>query len=199
MDQQPVAVGKTSDDAIISKSSAANFGYFNDEYLRHFVSKTARRSALINRGYYIRVKVIRQELIAFIKASKACQIISVGAGMDTSFFALHDELGYGPDAYVELDFPHIVKMKQAVFDAHPESFKLPRQGYHLLSCDLRDLAHLEKALQDIQFDFEKPTLVLSECVLMYMKPSDSNKVIEFFHAKLPNLIYFSYDQSLPMV
>jgi tRNA wybutosine-synthesizing protein 4 len=39
--------------------SAARFGYFNDEYLRNFVTKPPRRSPLINRGYYIRCKVIR--------------------------------------------------------------------------------------------------------------------------------------------
>jgi tRNA wybutosine-synthesizing protein 4 len=32
----------------------ARLGYFPDEFLKTFVQKPARRSPLINRGYYIR-------------------------------------------------------------------------------------------------------------------------------------------------
>jgi hypothetical protein len=61
-DQVPLAVQATNDDSIVSKRSAARFGYFNDEYLRAFVRKPPRRGQLINRGYYIRCFAIRSVL-----------------------------------------------------------------------------------------------------------------------------------------
>jgi len=76
------AVIQTSDDAAVSKHSAAALNYFHDEYLRYFISGPSRRAPLINRGYYTRVKAIQQIINEFVEkhhlAEKKCQIISLG-------------------------------------------------------------------------------------------------------------------------
>lgn len=56
------AVQLTNDEASISKRSAARAGYFDDEHLRAFVNKPVKRSALINRGYWIRVEAFRSTI-----------------------------------------------------------------------------------------------------------------------------------------
>ena len=46
--------------------------YFDDPFLKCFVSKTKipRRSSLINRGYYLRSKVVRSVVQNFIEGKK---------------------------------------------------------------------------------------------------------------------------------
>lgn len=44
------------------------------------------------------------------------------------------------------------------------------QRYCLLPADLRDLSQLEAALEAAGLDAAAPTLVVSECVLVYLQP-----------------------------
>jgi O-methyltransferase involved in polyketide biosynthesis len=39
------------------------------------------------------------------------------------------------------------------------------------------------ALEDSGIDVSKPTVILSECVLVYMKPEESNALISFLGGK----------------
>ena len=90
------AVQLTADDALVSKHSAANLGYVSDPFLGAFVRKPARRSPLINRGYYARVAAIQciiQQFIdtAHVDGGGRVQVVSLGAGFDTTFFRLKNE------------------------------------------------------------------------------------------------------------
>lgn len=55
-----VRIQRANDDSVVSKRSAVALGYFNDPFLRHFVTKPSRRTLLINRGYYIRMFVMTE-------------------------------------------------------------------------------------------------------------------------------------------
>jgi hypothetical protein len=44
----------TNDYSIVSKLSAANAGFFADEFLAEFVEKPRKRAPLINWGYFLR-------------------------------------------------------------------------------------------------------------------------------------------------
>ena len=57
----------TNDSSVVSKLSMVNMGYQDDKYLKYFVQKPQRRSSLINRGYYLRTKVIRYVLESFVQ------------------------------------------------------------------------------------------------------------------------------------
>jgi len=96
------AVERTSDDAAVSKLSAATIGYYDDEFMPHFVKGGTRRSPLINRGYFARVSAVRELVTEFCVSCRSrspsdggsspslpashAQIVSLGAGIDTTFW-----------------------------------------------------------------------------------------------------------------
>mmetsp|Transcript_4896 Transcript_4896/g.14953 ORF Transcript_4896/g.14953 Transcript_4896/m.14953 type:complete len:831 (-) Transcript_4896:77-2569(-) len=133
--QRPVAVQKTNDESSVSKVSAAKLGYFGENpfLMHHFVSRKARRSPLVNRGYWLRVNSVRCILRQWFSDSApdeksrlaGRQVLSVGAGYDDSFFALRAEgLLSERDTYVELDFENVVRAKRAVIESTAELSEL---------------------------------------------------------------------------
>ncbi|XP_015681052.1 leucine carboxyl methyltransferase 1 [Protobothrops mucrosquamatus] len=106
------AVRNTCDVASHCKRYAVSVGYWNDPYIEYFVSHPKERKAPeISRGYYARVQGVGRLLKAFLEKTKCnCQIINLGAGMDTLFWKLKDE-NLLPLKYFEVDFPSIVSRK----------------------------------------------------------------------------------------
>lgn len=86
-----VQVQGTNDDASLSKRSCVEKGYFQDPFIGYFVPNKVVRSPLINRGYYSRFAVLRKLLLKFLQQTESCakrNILSLGAGFDTSFWVL---------------------------------------------------------------------------------------------------------------
>lgn len=69
-------------------------GYWQDEFISHFVSGAAaeraeRRPPLIHRGYYVRTTAVWLFATAFAaRAGPEAQIVNFGAGFDTLFWRL---------------------------------------------------------------------------------------------------------------
>lgn len=206
----------TNDDAQISKLSCVKLGYFRDDYLQHFVRKSSRRSPLINRGYYSRQAALRLLLKQFLqithsKQSGPTQILSLGAGFDTTWFQLQAE-GVSPTHYYEVDFPEVTKKKAAII-ANREvlhklvGHKLDPQGvgegricadnYSLLPVDLRDLESFQESLKNAGFQASIPTYVLAECVLVYMEPHESSALLKHLGQQLPSAVCVVYEQIHP--
>jgi tRNA wybutosine-synthesizing protein 4 len=97
---------------LVSKLSAANLGYFTDPYLKFFVRKSNRRSPLINRGYYSRVAAVAKLMRDFLNAGGK-QIVSLGAGYDSSYFRLKAS-GQAFRKYFEVDFPDVCIRKSGL-------------------------------------------------------------------------------------
>ena len=124
------------------RRSAVEQGYLDDEFIKLFVPRGKRRSPLINRGYFSRVAAVEEVMSKFMElAPGLCapgvrpQIVSLGAGLDTSFFKLRVSARHGmhcmqravvceviarrtqsrtptaPLLYVEVDLPRISKRK----------------------------------------------------------------------------------------
>ena len=96
MRDHELAVQATADDAVSGKLSAAALGYLTDPYLKHFSRSHApeRRPPVINRGNFTRVACIDKLIAEFLGTAGANsgakpQIVSLGAGKDTTFFRLH--------------------------------------------------------------------------------------------------------------
>ena len=78
-------------------------------------------------GYYARViaieTVLKQFLLLCHKSGRKCNVISLGAGSDTTFWRLHEwewaglspgEAGPQPNCYIEVDFEDIVVRKSSI-------------------------------------------------------------------------------------
>uniref|UniRef100_M3YJ44 Leucine carboxyl methyltransferase 1 n=1 Tax=Mustela putorius furo TaxID=9669 RepID=M3YJ44_MUSPF len=158
----------TCEDASMCKRFAVSLGYWHDPYIQHFVRLSKERKAPeINRGYFARVHGVSQLIKAFLRKTEChCQIINLGAGMDTTFWRLKDE-DLLPRKYFEVDFPvivtrklHSIKVKpfllQPIIELHSEDplqigfadgHLLDSKRYAVIGADLRDLPELEEKLK----------------------------------------------------
>ncbi|KAK8635487.1 hypothetical protein V6N13_004221 [Hibiscus sabdariffa] len=118
------AVQATNDDASASKLSCVKKGYMKDDYIHLFVRRPVRRSPIINRGYFARWAAFRKLLYQFLdcegsdteNGNTKKQILSLGAGFDTTYFQLQDE-GKAPYLYVELDFKEVTSKKASLIES----------------------------------------------------------------------------------
>lgn len=73
----------SNNSSIVSKRSVEKLYHAGEpEYFRHFVSKFKRRSPLINRGYWLRMKAIEHAVTRFLaeQTSKRKLVINLGCG-----------------------------------------------------------------------------------------------------------------------
>ncbi|KAJ8633756.1 hypothetical protein MRB53_027092 [Persea americana] len=212
------AVQATNDDAAASKLSCVNKGYMKDDYVHLFVRKPVRRSPIINRGYYARWAALRKFLLQFLKPEGGGddrihvkkQILSLGAGFDTTYFQLQEE-GIAPDIYVELDFKEVTKKKAALIEnldqlrgkIGPEATISPERGeilsdhYKLLPVDLRDIHSLDTVIALSQLDPSLPTFIIAECVLIYLDPDSTHAIVGWASRTFSTAVFFLYEQIHP--
>ncbi|PIK39564.1 putative tRNA wybutosine-synthesizing protein 4 [Apostichopus japonicus] len=219
-EKNETAVQGTNDSSIVSKCAITMQGYFHDDYLRHFVARQTRRAPLINRGYYVRAKAIDGALRHFLKSfqGQANQIVSLGAGFDSAFFRLESARLLSETCFYEIDFAEVACRKAAIIQSndilcallkepvfHHKNPVVQKDGgviissssYQLLGINLNDLSSLHRFLLHSGCDLNKPTLLLSECVLTYMEVQRSDALIEFCANTFSNAAFICYEQIYP--
>ncbi|KAL6475127.1 hypothetical protein MHYP_G00161670 [Metynnis hypsauchen] len=206
------AVRATCDDASTCKRFATSKGYWTDPYIQYFVRQTGERKAPeINRGYYARVQGVNNLLDAFLQKTQCdCQVVSLGAGLDTTFWRLKAENTL-PKKYFEVDFPMIVARKihhikaksplsKPLIETHSsdslllDGHSLDSDRYCIIGADLRDISSLEEKLRKFQINTELPTLFVSECVLVYMTPEQSSKLVHWAADTFHTAMFINYEQ-----
>lgn len=172
---------------------------------------------LINRGTYLRTRLIDLIINKFIESCPNSQIISLGGGSDTRSFRLMKQYQDKDIKYIEFDFNESVKIKKLAILSDPhlnqqigggkrkdtqieissksefEQFDsdLHTDNYHLMGYDLRQL-NPDNDLQQYEsilkiIDTSRPTIILSECVLCYLTPQENENILKFWS----NLFYQS--------
>jgi len=168
------------------------------------------RPPLINIGTFVRgtaIDVLVDQWLAMaVRTGGRCQIVSLGAGSDTRFWRV--ATGTKKDAlatYVELDFPEVTNKKAMAIRKSKElsavlgsssdilvahgGAALHAPKYHLLPVDLRHppsstfgslLAPSGNTGAGPILSPSLPTLLLFECVLVYMDPSSSDAILRWF-------------------
>ncbi|XP_067343721.1 leucine carboxyl methyltransferase 1 isoform X1 [Channa argus] len=222
------AVRATCDDATICKRFASSKGYWKDPYIQYFVRSVGERKAPeINRGYYARVHGVNHLLDAFIRKTEChCQIINLGAGLDTTFWRLKD-INLMPRKFFEVDFPTVVARKihniktkpplsKPIIETHStdslllgtekilqapflnvfvaDAHSLDSDRYCIIGADLRDVSNLDEKLKKFQLNPELPTLLLSECVLVYMTCLQSSNLVHWAAETFHTAMFISYEQ-----
>ncbi|XP_069503467.1 leucine carboxyl methyltransferase 1 isoform X2 [Ambystoma mexicanum] len=206
------AVRSTCDDASICKRFAVSVGYWKDPYIQFFVRQAKERKAPeINRGYYARVQGVHYLVTAFLKRTQCnCQIINVGAGLDTTFWRLKDD-DLLPLKYFEVDFPmiaarklHNIKSKpqlaKPIMELHcgeslvMDSHSMDSTRYAIIGADLRNLPDMEERLKKFNMDTHLPTLLVAECVLVYMTPEQSAGLLSWAANTFAAAMFINYEQ-----
>jgi len=122
----------------------------------------------------------------------AGQIVILGCGYDTSFYELKRKGAINSSVnYFELDFPDQIERKVGIINSTPTLLNLLTKSenesedssvaiedqdwgvgygnYKLLNVDLREAEATVSSLFSAGFDSSLPTLILSECVLVYLE------------------------------
>ncbi|EER01020.1 leucine carboxyl methyltransferase, putative [Perkinsus marinus ATCC 50983] len=187
------AIQRTADEAAESKWSAVSKGYYNDAYIMQMCRHWAHRQPVINRGYFARVQAMRNAILDFISDVKtegkdAIQIVSLGAGIDTTYWWLSDqeEIRGIKLRYLELDMPEVVDRKTSMILRREALWSrlgkskddlvikdgcgarcIRADTYRSACCDLRAVETVSGALGEIGFaSTGVPTLFIAECVLV---------------------------------
>ncbi|XP_037766147.1 leucine carboxyl methyltransferase 1 isoform X6 [Chelonia mydas] len=130
--------------------------------------------------------------------------------MDTMFWRLKDE-NLLPKKYFEVDFPMIVARKihnikskpplsKPIMESHSgESFlidahSLDSSRYAILAADLRDSSELDEKLKKFNMDTQLPTLLIAECVLVYMTPQQSASLLKWAANTFQAAMFINYEQ-----
>ncbi|XP_061463298.1 leucine carboxyl methyltransferase 1-like [Rhineura floridana] len=206
------ALRGTCNDASLCKRYAVNIGYWKDPYIAYFVRQPKERKAPeISRGYYARVQGVGRLLKAFLqKTGCNCQILNLGTGMDTLFWKLKDE-NLLPRKYFEVDFPSIVTRKihnikskpslsKPIMESHSgeslliDAHSLDSSRYAIIGADLRDLPKLEDKLKKCNIDPHLPTLLVTECVLIYMTRQHSASLLRWLAGLFQTAMFINYEQ-----
>ncbi|KAH9889442.1 leucine carboxyl methyltransferase [Cubamyces lactineus] len=203
------AIRATDNDAALARLSAVRRGYLADPFITPLVPRAhlePSRPPLINIGTYVRSEALDELVSGWLALSAQegakCQMVSMGAGSDTRFW----RIATGPSRdtlarYIEIDFPEITTKKaMAIRKSKDLSAVLGKPGdvslanggtalhspvYHLLAADLRQppadsLASLLATGSEPLLSPSLPTLLLFECVLVYMSPSASGSLLQWF-------------------
>lgn len=177
-------------DSLSCKYSAYRLKYFDDPYVEKVFNELGgstpiRRSPIIHRGYYTRYECFTKVLNLFLERTSQGnrQIVFLGSGFDTLTLTPYTGASATGIRTFEVDFPEIVNKKVEVFRAIPSitslltteealpmiSPRFTRMGAHtFIGEDLRNSKGVVAALMECGLDSSVPTLILSECVLVYM-------------------------------
>ncbi|PVU86949.1 hypothetical protein BB561_006454 [Smittium simulii] len=214
---QDICIQNTSTDAATCRLSAVKKKYICDEYAQYFIKRASNLSPIMNRGTFCRFLAIQNTISNFLSAlnasnDSACrpQILSLGTGFDTTYF-LNTSLCQSAK-FFEIDFPAITKKKKSIIQSNANLLKffknfsesgidqveINTDSYCIISGDLREFdTTIANKLLECGFDTKQPTLVISECVLIYLEAQYSNRIISWIDKHLLNVGFICYEQINP--
>lgn len=123
-----LSIQGTNDSSIVSKRSVERLYWKKQntgEFLKFFVAKPIRRSPVINRGYWTRVRALKHIIDTCLKrnrdSSKHLVVVNLGCGFDPyPFQYLHTSPEESNITFVDVDYPDLMKRKVAIIQKHQE-------------------------------------------------------------------------------
>ncbi|KAH6713629.1 hypothetical protein BKA61DRAFT_46079 [Leptodontidium sp. MPI-SDFR-AT-0119] len=207
-------MGQTNNSSIVSKRSVERL-YFPHEahFFRYFVKKPQRRSPLINRGYWLRMRAIDQVVRQFLEQDSKKQkvVINLGCGYDPlPWQCLERYPGASNGArFVDIDYRDLMLKKRAVVQTTAELNSMltnieisegdvlfRSDQYIQLGCDLRDIGSLGRVLGSV-VDIEKcSVLFTAEVSITYMNVEAADTLIQWA-SKFPEARFCLLEQLIP--
>ncbi|KAJ6001446.1 hypothetical protein N7522_006673 [Penicillium canescens] len=194
----------TDNDASVSRLSAVELGYLEDAYATALTPQGPQHG-----GSQLSTELVARFLGPYspeVRTPKK-QIISLGAGSDTRVFRLLSSRQVPDFVYHEIDFAVNTAAKIRAIRSAPimqralgiDSEKntnssvtvseagdaLHSSAYHVHPVDLRSLAGSSDPGAILPgVDTSLPTLLISECCLIYLSPTEAEEVVSFFTKRL---------------
>ncbi|KAL8693601.1 MAG: hypothetical protein Q9218_001601 [Villophora microphyllina] len=152
----------TNNSSIVSKRSVERYYYPQPHFLKYFVKKPQRRSPLIHKGYWLRMYIIEQAVLKFLRepSEKRKIILNLGCGDPLPFQCLSQYPEECEKAtFIDVDYPELMSRKRDIIQKHDElrnlvwptqdSAQVPAntvrsKGYMAVGCDLRDTEQLSR-------------------------------------------------------
>ena len=78
--------------------------------------------------------------------------------------------------------------------------ELDRPGYKLMAADARDVDIIVNKLKGTNVDGTLPTLIITECILIYMRPDDTEGILKWtkeYFGERGDLAYLNYEMINP--
>lgn len=137
-----------------------------------------------------------------------CQIINLGCGFDTLYWRLKKN-SHPVHNFVECDFPSVTARKCNVIKRNKHLLSelnaeegevrfnltdLHSSNYHIVGVDLRNIDEVAYKLQQAHIDFDIPTIILAECVLVYIEPVYCSKLLSWFATSFTSTVFVNYEQ-----
>jgi len=220
-------VVRTAADAAASKLAAVKHGYYNDGYLRALDLPVRKRTTIINRGTYARTLSVETVCKAFLDGCPQGdgQLVLLGAGRDSLFFRLAAK-GVKMAKCLEVDAKSVSDANArfiAKSQTHCELLGLNANeakpgdnglatvqtsggsceasflGPKLAICaaDITNLEELGNAFEASEMDPSKPTLFVAECVLAYLDPKASERLLEWCAQFAESSAFVAFDMINP--
>ncbi|CDW90937.1 leucine carboxyl methyltransferase 2-like [Stylonychia lemnae] len=209
-----------------SLKSAANLGYFKDDYSQLFLRSKKKLLPIMNRGTWARVFSIRSILLRFLNAYQNADKVNImipGAGYDTTFFCLQDLMReqkipqnlQGKITVIEIDFFEVISKKIQIIKKHQNLVDMIRleseqdievihekhinsHQYKVFCQDIREIELLQTNMANLGVDFNAPTLVITECLLVYLKKAESDSILKGLSQIFQSdLVYVNYEMIHP--
>ncbi|SCU89144.1 LANO_0D04038g1_1 [Lachancea nothofagi CBS 11611] len=160
---------------------------------------------LMNYGTYLRTLAVDVEIMSFLKQvpkNSKVQIVNLGCGSDLRM--IHFMSQYPQLTWVDLDYSESVSVKAKILKSNDCFLKTlgPPQNtddaeyvsdrYLLRSCNLNIVENLLDILKEFTYP-DVQTLVLTECVLCYVKLPQSQRLIHEMMSFYQTGTWVSYD------
>ena len=211
-------------DALIGKQWAVKRGYLPaDPYLETILGqveldaslRSRKPSPIMNRGYFARVECIQSLIRSFLQShseSLEVQMVNMGCGYDTLSLQLIAAPEKNFSSIFEVDYNENIERK-AAFLSNSEKLLVSKItdvecGYdiaftettetslRLLGSDLNDSSSVLLKLVGAGLDPNVPTLILSECVMVYIERETCKKLLSTISSFLQSdATWVTYDMT----
>ncbi|KAM3142116.1 hypothetical protein pb186bvf_005770 [Paramecium bursaria] len=206
-DHVQIQVQDTNEEAMFAKLSAIKRGYFEDEFAEEFVKPSGKKDVIIHRGYWQRIHIFRRVIQKFIQLHNQCQIISLGCGYDTLPFIKIKQHQDRQFKYYETDLEVVVKKKIKKIQQSPKikgllndlviGDTIQSQKYALFGCDLQIQEKFFKGLEELNINYNLPTIIFAECVLTYIDSKATDNLLKAMKQKFAHLDFLNYEMFNP--
>jgi len=207
-------VKSTANDILRMKIHLAEKNYTTDKFVSEMDKKTQKTYLpLINRGVWSRVYGFDHNIYNIISYLKEIEyeeeinFIDLGSGFNTMFFNLEDK--FENMKYIEIDYEdntdrkiEIIKKSELLKNTISKNFEedvkinegnLISKKYSIINCDVTNPDLLIKNLKQLDVNFSNLTIVLGECLFVYIEKDDTMNLLKSLTTNFDNMVLFMYD------